>query len=75
MEVHFDAFYQLQKTALFTLPDHKPDSYFLQDYLTFLPDLQCIKQMEDGVLKEKFRNNIQPLVTIAANNGFEYLRL
>lgn len=75
IDLHFDAFYQLQKTALFTLLDHKPDSHFLQDYLTFLPDLQIVKQMEDGLLKEKFRNNIQPLVTIAANNGFEYLRM
>lgn len=73
MEKHFELYFQLQKSALHTLLDYRPDSRFLQDYLSFLPDLSEVKSMCDEHLREKFKNNVQPLITIAANNGFETL--
>jgi hypothetical protein len=45
-----------------------PNNKLLQDYLTIFPDLDL------SFSKEKFREVIQPLITIASNNGFEFLR-
>ena len=43
---------------------------FLEDYLTIFPDLDFHKMEELNY--EVFRNTLQPLVTIARNNGFEH---
>jgi 5-methylcytosine-specific restriction endonuclease McrA len=48
-------------------------SKFLQDYLTIIPDLGYLNSMHADDLKELFKNNIQPLITIANNNGFEFM--
>lgn len=72
-EIYFDAFFQLQKEAIEIVSEEKPNSRYLEDYLTILPDLRYAG-FEEETVKEKFRQTIQPLLTIAANNGFQYLR-
>lgn len=67
METHFDGFYNLQKTAFEIMYHHSPKSKMLEDYLTIYPDLNS------GFDYHKYKENIQPLVTIAYNNGFGYL--
>ncbi|WP_285056631.1 hypothetical protein [Pedobacter ginsengisoli] len=52
---------------------NKNTEKLLQDYLTFVPDLGDIGNLDIQVLKAKFKDNIQPLTTIASNNGFEFL--
>ncbi|MFN6064459.1 MAG: hypothetical protein ACK49K_14370, partial [Bacteroidota bacterium] len=59
----------LQKTAFDIIITKSPNNKLLEDYLTIFPDLNT------HFSKEKFRESIQPLITIASNNGFEFLTL
>ncbi|MBA4155820.1 MAG: hypothetical protein C0512_15915, partial [Flavobacterium sp.] len=69
METHFDGFFNLQKTAFEIIHHHSPKSKLLEEYLTIYPDLGIAKSFD----YTKFKEGIQPLVTIAHNNGFMYL--
>lgn len=66
LDKYFNPFYELQKTALEIIRDKFPKNKMLEDYLTIFPDL-------NEVTRDKFKERIQPLVTIAANNGFQFL--
>lgn len=70
MNKYFDSFFNLQQTALKIVFEREPKNKSLEDYLTILPKLN---NLETDDTKNKFRDTIQPLITIAANNGFEYL--
>ena len=56
---------------LFTKPEivqHcSPKNRFLEDYLSIFPDLENLSQ---PWFKERYRETLQPLITIAGNNGF-----
>lgn len=69
METHFDDFFNLQKTAFEIINNHSPKCKLLEEYLTIYPDLNAAQHFE----YIKFKENIQPLVSIAHNNGFAYL--
>ena len=66
LEKYFDPFYDLQKSAIDIVQKKVPKNMFLEDYLTIFSDLK-------NITREKFRERIQPLITIASNNGFEFL--
>jgi HNH endonuclease len=65
---YFDAFYDLQENAVNIMKISHPKNKFLEEYLTIFPDY------ESSFTKDKFRETIQPLITIASNNGFEFLQ-
>jgi len=67
LDKYFDAFYALQNTAIEIIKYKSPKNKFLEDYLTIFSDL-------DDLNKLKFKERIQPLITIASNNGFEFLK-
>lgn len=67
LDNYFDPFYSLQQTAVEIIRHKAPKNKFLEDYLTLFPSLD-----EPHFTKDKFRDQIQPLVTIASNNGFEF---
>ena len=67
IDKYFDGFYSLQERAIEIIKDKTPDNKFLLEYLTIFPDF------ENSFSKEKFKEIIQPLITIASNNGFEFL--
>ncbi len=69
METHFDGFFNLQKTAFEIIHHHSPKSKLLEEYLTIYPDLNSSHSFD----YTKYKESIQPLVTIAHNNGFGYL--
>ena len=71
MHKYFDSFFNLQETAIKIVREKEPRNKSLEDYLTILPELN---NLETDHTKNKFRDTIQPLITIAANNGFEYLK-
>lgn len=71
---HFDGYFNLQQLAIRTIMDSNPKNTFLQDYLTIIPKLSTINDISKETLREKFLNNINPLITIAANNGIEYMQ-
>ncbi len=73
MQKYFDSFYLLQKTAIEIVKAKSPKNKFLEDYLTIFSDLDEINSLTHNFTKEKFKERIQPLITIASNNGFEFL--
>ena len=72
-EVYFEPYFQLQKLGIQTITDYHPRNRFLEDYLSFIPNLNALQQISEGALRERFKETIQPLVTLAINNGFESL--
>lgn len=69
---YFDDFFHLQQQAIDIVSRQKPNCKWLEDYLTIWPEFNPAVQHE-ATLKEKFRETIRPLLTIASNNGFQYL--
>ncbi len=63
---HFDKFYDLQKVAFEINKHHNSKSRYMDEYLSIFPNI-------DNFEKEKFSNTIQPLITIASNNGFLFM--
>lgn len=68
LEKYFNPFYEIQSTAVHIVKQKFPKNKLLEDYLTIFPDL------DTSFSKDKFKERIQPLVTIASNNGFQFLR-
>jgi hypothetical protein len=67
---HFDAFFEIQYQGMKMVYEKHPSNKLLEEYLIMHPGfLKADKQ----TIKQKFADTIQPLITIAANNGFEYL--
>lgn len=67
LDRYFDSFYTIQDMAVRTYMNNKPKERLLEDYFYIGTDLSS------GLSREKFYNVINPLVTIAANNGFAFL--
>ena len=63
---HFDKFYDLQKLAFDINKHHNSKSKYMDEFLTIFPNI-------DAFEKDKFSNTIQPLITIASNNGFLFM--
>lgn len=63
---HFDKFYKLQKLAFEINKHHNSKSKYMDEFLTIFPNI-------DEFEKVKFSNTIQPLITIASNNGFIFM--
>lgn len=72
LEKYFNAFYGLQKTAIEIIKYKMPKEKLLEDYLSIFPDLESVEELPDGY-KDKFKSTVEPLITIARNNGFEYM--
>lgn len=66
VDTYFSSFFELQQTAVHIMRQKTPKNKLLEDYLTIFPDL-------DSITSERFKERVQPLITIAANNGFEFL--
>lgn len=73
LERYFMPFIQLQHKAIKIVREENPSNKLLEDYLTIFADLGEASIMSEDYIREKFKNTLQPLVTIALNNGFEYL--
>jgi len=69
IEQHFDKFYKLQKEAFEIISCHNPKNKFLEEYLTIFPALSA----KSGFIYQRYKENIQPLISIAQNNGFGLL--
>lgn len=74
LDRYFDPFFELQQRAIQITTDKSPNNQYLQDYLSIFPDLS-IFQVDPPLSRQRFKDQLQPLITIAANNGFEYLKL
>jgi hypothetical protein len=68
LEKYFNSFFDLQKTAIEIIKDKYPKNKLLEDYLTIFPD------WHKNFSERKIQESIQPLIIIASNNGFEFLK-
>ena len=69
LDRYFDPFFNLQNQAVEIIKHKAPKHKLLEDYLTLFP-LIATEQLQ----RHKFLEQIQPLVTIASNNGFEFFK-
>lgn len=66
IDKHFDKFFELQKVAFEINKVNNSKSKYMDEFLTIFPSLDDFK-------KERYCEIIQPLITIAHNNGFHYM--
>ena len=69
LEKYFDPFFDLQKRSIDLMKERQPRNPLIEDYFSVFPDL------DNSISRAKYREHLQPLITIAANNGFEYLTI
>ena len=70
LDKYFDKFYSLQKTAYEIVKSHNSKNKYLEEYLSIFPDLDS----NSGLDYLRYKETIQPLITIARNNGFSYMK-
>lgn len=68
LDTYFDGYFKLQQSAVEIISDKAPKNKFLEDYLTTLPGLE-----PEYFNPKRLLEQVQPLITIASNNGFEFL--
>lgn len=68
IEKHFDKFFDLQKKAFEINISIPNQSKQMEEFLPIFPDLN------KGIQRDILQNVIQPLITIASNNGFEFMK-
>ena len=73
LDKYFNSFFLMQKSAIEIVKEKAPKNKFLEDYLTIFPDIEELKCLSENFTKEKFKERLQPLITIASNNGFEFM--
>ncbi len=71
LDKYFDSFFNLQKSAIEIMRYHAPKNKFLNDYLTIFPDLSTA---DLAGFKQRYLETLQPLITIAGNNGFGMMK-
>jgi hypothetical protein len=69
IDKYFDKFFNLQKTAFEIIYDENPKNRLIEDYLTIFPKLENSNDFD----YLRYKESIQPLITIAHNNGFSYI--
>lgn len=70
VEKYFDKFFNLQKLAFEIVKSQNSKNKFLEEYLTIFPDLEG----DNGFDYVRYKESIQPLITIASNNGFSFMK-
>ncbi len=70
LDKFFTDFFFHQKRAFEIVTKEKPNTKFREDFLTIFPNLDDFLDSDIEKCKMKYRESIEPLVTIASNNGF-----
>lgn len=68
LETYFEPYFRLQRSALEIIQHKAPKHKFLEEYLTIVPDVSLFEH-------QRVLEQIQPMATIAKNNGFELLTI
>lgn len=66
-EIYLDKFCRLQRIGFETVKIQNSKNKMLEDYLTIFPDLN------EPFSEKKLKEAVKPLISIASNNGFEYM--
>ena len=73
LDKYFNQFFLIQESAIRIVKEKNPSNKLLEDYLTIFSDLEESNGLSEYFTKEKFKDRLQPLITIASNNGFEFM--
>ena len=73
LDKYFNPFFLMQESAIEIVKEKNPKNKLLEDYLTIFSDLEESNSLSEYFTKEKFKDRLQPLITIASNNGFEFM--
>lgn len=73
MEKHFDLFFSTHLEAFKIVRSKNPDNKLLFDYFNILPNFYQVETADKSIIKQKYKDIIQPLIMIASNNGFTFL--
>ncbi len=73
LDKYFSSFFSLQVAAIEIIREKQPRNQFLQEYLTIFPEMEDSSDITKLITYAKYKEKIQPLISIAANNGFEFL--
>jgi hypothetical protein len=65
LETYFDNFFAMQKQAIDIIREKSPTNKFLEDYLSVFSSMDISEQ--------KYRECLEPLITLASNNGFQFM--
>jgi hypothetical protein len=66
MDLFFEVYFEIHREGVEVIKRIDPSNRFLADYLTIFPDLIPNKT--------RLRDTIQPMLSIAHNNGFQYMK-
>ncbi|MBS4071117.1 MAG: hypothetical protein KGZ90_07305 [Algoriphagus sp.] len=70
LEQLFEPFFDIQKRSFEIVFKKAPKSWVIEEYLTIFPTIDGL--LDETLGKLRFKETLQPLITIAHNNGFEY---
>jgi hypothetical protein len=73
LDKYFNPFFILQESAIKIVKGKNPKNRLLEDYLTIFSDLEETNGLSEYFTKERFKDRLQPLITIASNNGFQFM--
>jgi hypothetical protein len=73
LDVYFEAFFDVQFLGMEIMKYRHSKNKNLEDYLTIFPNFSSTV-IDKEIVKQRMREQIQPLISIAANNGFEFLK-
>jgi hypothetical protein len=74
MDKFFTPFFNMQKIAIQIIKEKQPRNKFLEEYLTIFPDIDEVESLSSEITLAKYKDKIQPLITIAHNNGFSFMQ-
>lgn len=74
LDLYFTPFFKLHKQSVEIVKKNNPNNSILEDYLTIFPGLDTASAFSTEFTAAKFKERLQPLITIASNNGFEYMK-
>ena len=72
-ETFFEDFFNTQISGLNIICQMHPRNKLLEDYLTICSEMPTSESILKPKFKIKFQETIKPLITIASNNGFQFL--
>lgn len=67
IDLHFDKFFAVQQQAIEVINAVSPKNRFLEDFITIDPTAKTLKSLDCL----KYREVVQPLLSIAGRNGFQ----
>lgn len=73
LDKYFKPFFLIQESAIRIVKEKNPKNKLLEDYLTIFSGIEELNGLSDCFTLEKFKDRLQPLITIASNNGFEFM--